>query len=59
MNSIYTLTLLLPVMIWGTLRLGHAAISMVWWGVLIVLCDHIQSFVPHDANYKVHLAVGP
>ncbi|WMY75125.1 EAL domain-containing protein [Buttiauxella selenatireducens] len=57
MNSIYTLTLLLPLMIWGTLRLGHAAISLVWWVVLIVLCDHNQSFVPHDANYKLHLAV--
>ncbi|MGB7800662.1 EAL domain-containing protein [Buttiauxella sp.] len=57
MNSIYTLTLLLPVMIWGTLRLGHAAISVVWWVVLIVLCHNIQSFIPHDAYYKLHLAV--
>ncbi|TNV20877.1 sensor domain-containing phosphodiesterase [Buttiauxella sp. B2] len=57
MNSIYTLTLLLPVMIWGTLRLGHAAISVVWWVVLIVLCNHYHRYIPNDANYKLHLAV--
>ena len=57
MNSIYTLTLLLPLMIWGTLRLGHAAISIVWWVLLIVLCSHIQRFIPHDAYYTLHLAV--
>jgi EAL domain-containing protein (putative c-di-GMP-specific phosphodiesterase class I)/GGDEF domain-containing protein len=57
MNSVYTLTLLLPVMIWGALRLGHAAISMVWWVVLIVLCNHFHSYIPNDENYKLHLAV--
>ncbi|MEW7312180.1 EAL domain-containing protein [Buttiauxella gaviniae] len=57
MNSVYTLTLLLPVMIWGTLRLGHAAISMIWWVVLIVLCNNFQSYIPEEADYKLHIAV--
>ena len=57
MNSIYTLTLLLPMMIWGTLRLGHAAISLIWWTILIVLCNYYQSFIPPGADFKLHLAV--
>jgi EAL domain-containing protein (putative c-di-GMP-specific phosphodiesterase class I) len=57
MNSVYTLTLLLPLMIWGALRLGHAAISLVWWILLIVLCNNFHSFIPEDADYKLHLAV--
>lgn len=56
-NSVYTLTLLLPVMIWGTLRLGHAAISLIWWVLLVVLCNNYQSYIPHTVDYKLHLAV--
>ncbi|MCS3603148.1 EAL domain-containing protein (putative c-di-GMP-specific phosphodiesterase class I) [Buttiauxella sp. BIGb0471] len=57
MNSVYTLTLLLPVMIWGTLRLGHAAISLIWWVILIVLCKNYQSYIPNGVDYNLHLAV--
>lgn len=57
MNSVYTLTLLLPLMIWGALRLGHAAISLIWWIILIVLCSYIQNYIPEDADYKLHLAL--
>lgn len=57
MNSVYTLTLLLPVMIWGTLRLGHAAISLVWWVIVIVLCNKYQSYIPNGVDYKLHIAI--
>lgn len=57
MNSVYTLTLLLPLMLWGALRLGHAAISLIWWIILIVLCSYIQNYIPEDADYKLHLAL--
>lgn len=57
MNSVYTLTLLLPVMIWATLRLGHAAVSIVWWVIVIVLCKYYQSYVPSGGDFDLHLAI--
>lgn len=57
MNSIYTLTLLLPVMIWGALRMGNAAISLLWWVLLIVLCNNVHSYVPENRDYQLHLAI--
>jgi EAL domain-containing protein (putative c-di-GMP-specific phosphodiesterase class I) len=57
MNSVYSLTLLLPIMIWGTLRLGHGAISLVWWVLLIVLSNNYHHFIPENADYKLHLAI--
>lgn len=57
MNSVYTLTLLLPVMIWATLRLGHAAVSIVWWAIVIVLCKYYQSYIPSGGDFDLHLAI--
>ncbi len=57
MNSIYTLTLLLPVMIWGTLRLGHAAITVIWWLLLVVLFYNHKDFIPRGPDYELHLAI--
>jgi EAL domain-containing protein (putative c-di-GMP-specific phosphodiesterase class I) len=57
LHSVYTLTLLLPLMIWGTLRLGHAAISLIWWVLVIVLLNFYPRFIPHNADVELHLAV--
>lgn len=57
LHSIYTLTLLFPVMIWGALRLGNAAMTVIWFCILTLLLNKIDNFIPQDNNFYLHLAV--
>jgi len=53
----YTLSLLLPVMLWGAMRYGYRFISLVWTPVLIIAICHYQSYTPYYAGYDVQLAI--
>jgi len=50
--SDYTLTLLLPVLLFGAMRYGYHFITLVWTVALIVLFSHYQGFI--NVNDFVH-----
>lgn len=41
----YSLLWLLPVMLWGTVRLGHALVAPVWVIVLVLLGNYIDGYI--------------
>ncbi len=43
--SDYTLTLLLPVLLFGAMRYGYHFITIVWTITLMILFDHYQGFI--------------
>ena len=53
----YTISLLLPVMLWGAMRFGYRFISVVWTMMLIVAIHYHYHFVPRSAGYSVQMAI--
>ncbi len=53
----YTLSLLLPIMLWGSMRFGYRFISVVWTIMLIVAIHYHYHYVPRSAGYSVQLAI--
>ena len=53
----YTLSLLLPIMLWGSMRFGYRFISVVWTLMLIVAIHYHYHYVPKSAGYSVQLAI--
>lgn len=53
----YTISLLLPVMLWGSMRFGYRFISIVWTLMLIVAIHYHYHFVPHTSGYSAQLAI--
>lgn len=43
--SDYSLLWLLPVMLWGTICIGHALISPLWVIILLLLSDYIDNYI--------------
>ena len=53
----YTLSLLLPVMLWGAMRFGYLFITTFWVPLLIVLCHYFYRYFPCTQDYKVQLVI--
>lgn len=53
----YTMSLLLPVMLWGAMRYGYRFISLLWAPVLIIAIHNYQSYTPYYSGYDVQLAI--
>lgn len=53
----YTMSLLLPVMLWGAMRYGYRFISLTWALVLIIAIHHYQSYMLQYSGYDVQLAI--
>ncbi|WP_330993158.1 EAL domain-containing protein [Pluralibacter gergoviae] len=53
----YTLSLLLPVMLWGAMRFGYRLISVIWTLVLIVAVHFYYRYIPFYPNYSNQLAI--
>ena len=53
----YTLSLLLPVMLWGAMRFGYRLISIVWTLVLIIGIHFYYRYVPFYPKYSNQLAI--
>lgn len=53
----YTMSLLLPVMLWGAMRYGYRFISLMWAPVIIFAIHHYQSYTPQNSGYDVQLAI--
>ncbi|WP_279047969.1 sensor domain-containing phosphodiesterase [Cedecea davisae] len=56
-NTDYTLTLILPVMLWGAMRFGFLFITNIWTIVLIILCSGFHNYLPPDMGFQLHLAI--
>lgn len=53
----YTMSLLLPVMLWGAMRYGYRFISLLWAPVLIFAIHNYKSYTPYSSGYDVQLAI--
>lgn len=53
----YTLSLLLPVLLWGAMRFGYRLISIVWTVVLILCVHFYYRYTPFYPNYSYQLAI--
>ncbi|MCS2157021.1 EAL domain-containing protein [Scandinavium sp. H11S7] len=53
----YTLSLLLPVMLWGSMRFGYRLMSVVWTIVLIGSIHFYYRYMPSYPSYSNQLAI--
>lgn len=53
----YTLTLILPVMLWGAMRFGFLFVTNSWTIILIILCSGFHNYLPPDMGFQLHLAI--
>lgn len=53
----YSLSLLLPVMLWGAMRFGYRLISLAWTLVLIVCIHFYYCYMPPYPSYSNQLAI--
>lgn len=53
----YTLTLILPLMLWGAMRFGFLFITTTWTVILIILCSGFHNYLPPYMGFQLHLAI--
>lgn len=53
----YTLTLILPLMLWGAMRFGFLFITTTWTVILIILCNGFHNYLPQYMGFELHLAI--
>ncbi|WP_437886961.1 EAL domain-containing protein [Phytobacter sp. V91] len=53
----YTLSLILPVMLWGSLRFGYRLITLLWALLLVVFVHYFYRYLPVYSGYEVQLAI--
>lgn len=53
----YTLSLLLPVMLWGSMRFGYRLMSLVWTVVLVISIHFYYRYMPYYPSYSNQLAI--
>ncbi|WP_130099694.1 bifunctional diguanylate cyclase/phosphodiesterase [Siccibacter turicensis] len=56
-NSNYTLSLLLPVMLWGAMRFGVIFTTAVWTPVIILLTHYFSRYISDYQGFDVQLAI--
>lgn len=53
----YTLSLLMPVMLWGSMRFGYKLMSLFWTPVLIVSIHYFYRYIPLSEGYDIQLTI--
>ncbi len=53
----YTLSLLMPVMLWGAMRFGYKLVSLIWIPVLLVSIHYFYHYIPVNQGYDIQLAI--
>jgi len=53
----YTLSLLMPVMLWGAMRFGYKLMSIIWTSVLLVSIHYFYRYIPVNQGYDIQLAI--
>ncbi|EOC3069358.1 EAL domain-containing protein [Cronobacter malonaticus] len=56
-STTYTLSLLLPVMLWGAMRFGYFFITTVWTPVLALLCHYYYLYFPSVPGYETQMVI--
>lgn len=55
--SLYSLILLFPLMLWGSIKIGHLFTMLVWTIVVIILGKHNDSYIASDVDFIQHQAL--
>lgn len=53
----YTLSLMMPVMLWGSMRFGYKLMSIIWTPVLMVSIHFFYHYIPLGQGYDIQLAI--
>ncbi|MFW7251615.1 EAL domain-containing protein [Enterobacter sp. BNK-34] len=53
----YTLSLLMPVMLWGAMRFGYKLVSLIWIPVLLVSIHYFYHYIPVNQGDDIQLAI--
>ncbi|POU03031.1 sensor domain-containing phosphodiesterase [Escherichia sp. ESNIH1] len=53
----YTLSLLLPVMLWGSMRYGYRLMSIVWTPFMMVSIHYFYRYTPVSPHYDIQLTI--
>ena len=53
----YTLSLLMPVMLWGAMRFGYKLISLIWTPILLVSIHYFYRYITVNPGYDIQLAI--
>ena len=53
----YTLSLIMPVMLWGSMRFGHKLMALLWTPILIVAIHYFHRYIPLSAGYDIQLTI--
>ncbi|WP_024553597.1 EAL domain-containing protein [Franconibacter helveticus 513] len=56
-STSYSLSLLLPLMLWGAMRFGYFLVISVWTPLLILLCHYFYRYFPTTPNYDFQLVI--
>ncbi|ADO47535.1 EAL domain-containing protein [[Enterobacter] lignolyticus] len=53
----YTLSLLLPVMLWGSMRFGYRFMSVLWTSILIISIHYYYRYIPDFGGNSSQMAI--
>jgi len=53
----YTLSLLMPVMLWAAMRFGYKLMSIIWTPILLVSIHYFYRYIPVQQGYDIQLAI--
>lgn len=53
----YSLSLLLPLMLWGAMRFGYFLVITVWTPLLVLLCHYFYRYFPPLPDYNFQLVI--
>lgn len=53
----YTLSLLMPVMLWGSMRFGYKLMSLIWTPILIISIHYFYRYIPWSQGYDIQLTI--
>lgn len=57
LSTNYTLSLILPVMLWGSMRFGYRFMSLLWALLLALFVHYYYRYLPAYSGYDVQLAI--
>lgn len=53
----YTLSLLMPLMLWGAMRFGYKLMSIIWTPVLMIAIHYFYRYIPLGQGYDIQMAI--
>jgi EAL domain-containing protein (putative c-di-GMP-specific phosphodiesterase class I) len=53
-STFYSQLFLLPLMLWGVMRVGHVITAPLWTIMLIILGKYSMNYIPQDKEFMLH-----